>query len=278
MQDRDFVIKKIKKAIEKDQNVLLAYLFGSFAREYTTPLSDIDIAVLLKENSLIHFANTWSTIATALGMSEDKIDLLDLSKAPLSLKHKVIKEGIKLVDREDFQEKIVEEIVNRYPETSYLMNETYEEMIKNLDCKIDKETIQSRMSEILRCIATLEEEILNKPVEMVIKSRLHRIAMERCVHVVIEAMLDICRHIVSVKKLGLPTTYKDLVKLVADNDLIPQSMASQMEEYVVLRNILVHRYLQLDYEALYQEAGKLVATVKTFVEHINSLVMQEEIR
>jgi len=272
------IINGIKKAIEKDQNVLLAYVFGSFAREYTTPLSDIDIAVLLKENSLINFANTWSNIATAFGMSEDKIDLLDLSKAPISLKHKVIKEGIKLVDREDFQEKIVEEIVNKYPETSYLMNETYEEMIKNLDCKIDKETIQSRISEILRCIATLEEEILNKPVEMVIKSRLHRITMERSVHVIIEAMLDICRHIVAVKKLGLPTTYKELVKLVADNDLIPKSIASQIEEYVVLRNILVHRYLQIDYEALYQEAGKLVATVKTFVEYINSMFMQEEIR
>lgn len=162
-------------------------------------------------------------------------------------------------------------------ETNAIIN-GIKKAIKNLDGKIDKETIQSRISEILRCIATLEEEILNKPVEMVIKSRLHRITMERSVHVIIEAMLDICRHIVAVKKLGLPTTYKELVKLVADNDLIPKSIASQIEEYVVLRNILVHRYLQIDYEALYQEAGKLVATVKTFVEYINSMFMQEEIR
>jgi uncharacterized protein YutE (UPF0331/DUF86 family) len=73
---------------------------------------------------------------------------------------------------------------------------------------LNKELLKSRIGEILECIARLREDILSRPREQVVVSRLHRSSMERYVHVAIEAMLDACRHIVSAKKLRIPETYQ----------------------------------------------------------------------
>lgn len=49
-QDREKIINQLKKALAK-QPVKLAYLYGSYARGQETPKSDIDIAVIMNENS-----------------------------------------------------------------------------------------------------------------------------------------------------------------------------------------------------------------------------------
>jgi uncharacterized protein YutE (UPF0331/DUF86 family) len=99
--------------------------------------------------------------------------------------------------------------------------------------------------------------------------------MERYVHVAVEAMLDVCRHIVSAKKLGIPETYKDFVKLLRDNSILPFKLAARIEEYVGLRNILVYRYMVIDHERLYEEAKKLVKVAEDFVNIMESLLKKE---
>jgi predicted nucleotidyltransferase len=38
--------ERIKDTLEKEDDIVLAYLFGSYARDDTTSLSDIDIGIL----------------------------------------------------------------------------------------------------------------------------------------------------------------------------------------------------------------------------------------
>ncbi len=38
--------ERIKDILEKEKDIVLAYLFGSYARDDTTSLSDIDIGIL----------------------------------------------------------------------------------------------------------------------------------------------------------------------------------------------------------------------------------------
>jgi predicted nucleotidyltransferase len=80
------LIDKLKDALEKDENVLLAYLFGSRATGEASPISDFDVAVLLKDNSLVGMGRLLFSVSKALGVNEDAVDILDLSKAPLRLK------------------------------------------------------------------------------------------------------------------------------------------------------------------------------------------------
>ncbi|MBS7638719.1 nucleotidyltransferase domain-containing protein, partial [Candidatus Bathyarchaeota archaeon] len=64
----------MKRALEEDEDVLLAYLFGSRVRGKPSPMSDYDLAVLLKDSSLQAFAEVLSAASEALGVNEDKID------------------------------------------------------------------------------------------------------------------------------------------------------------------------------------------------------------
>jgi uncharacterized protein YutE (UPF0331/DUF86 family)/predicted nucleotidyltransferase len=268
-------LRKLREELLGDENVLLAYVFGSYVHGFTTPLSDVDVAVLMKDNSLRNLSDLWSRLAKALKINEDLLDLVDLARAPIHLKYRVVKDGFKLIDRGCFEEKLKEELISSYPEAKRLLDSTYEEAMRTLNCKVDKELLKSRIAEILECIAGLREDILSRPREQVAASRLHKSSMERYVHVAVEAMLDVCRHIVSAKKLGIPETYKDLVKLLRDNSILPFELAARIEEYVGLRNILVHRYMVVDHERLYEEARMLVKVAEDFVNTMESLLKKE---
>jgi uncharacterized protein YutE (UPF0331/DUF86 family)/predicted nucleotidyltransferase len=268
-------LSRLRGELLRDGNVLLAYVFGSCARGFETPLSDVDVAVLLKDNSLRRLSDLWGRLAKALGISEDLLDLVDLARAPLRLKRSIVERGLKLVDRGGFEEGLRRELVDNYPEARRLLDSEYEEGVKTLDCKVDRELLKSRVFEVLERVTALREDVLSRPREQVVASRLYRSSMERHVHVAIEAMLDACRHIVSAKKLGIPETYKDLVRLLRDNGMLPVELAAKMEGCVGLRNILVHRYMVIDHERLYEEAKMLIKVAEEFVNAMEGLLKRE---
>ena len=92
--------EKIEKAgdyLKARQDVAFAYLFGSFAEGRSTHLSDIDIAVYLKDRE---FADKRMEILGDLIdiLKTDKLDLVILNTAPLSLKMKIVQTKKLLAD------------------------------------------------------------------------------------------------------------------------------------------------------------------------------------
>ena len=80
---------KIFEVIQKEPQILFAYLFGSFATAKQNRLSDIDIAIYCKEK-----CDRWSILKNLLRVSERKIDLVDLKQVRNnSLLLDVIREG-----------------------------------------------------------------------------------------------------------------------------------------------------------------------------------------
>ena len=83
---------KIKKIFSQENNILLAYIFGSQLRGKIGPLSDYDFAILLSQkpsfqykyklkNKLVNFLDT------------GQVDLVILNDAPVELKYKIIVTG-----------------------------------------------------------------------------------------------------------------------------------------------------------------------------------------
>lgn len=94
------MIKKIEKdrlnEIFKKNQVVLAYLFGSVAKNKTGSLSDIDIAVLLDEKvpSVQHFDRKLAIMGQLSDLFKtDNIDVVLLNETPPLLTHRIIKEG-----------------------------------------------------------------------------------------------------------------------------------------------------------------------------------------
>ncbi|WP_097027888.1 type VII toxin-antitoxin system MntA family adenylyltransferase antitoxin [Clostridium peptidivorans] len=103
--------------------IAAAYLFGSFHNKNTTPLSDIDIAILFYSNidndemNIIE-SNIYEDLTKFL--KTDEIDLMNLNTAPLNMQYGVLKskEFLYCGDKDfivDFESNIILEYLDFKP-------------------------------------------------------------------------------------------------------------------------------------------------------------------
>jgi predicted nucleotidyltransferase len=71
-----------------DPHIIFAYIFGGLARERQNPLSDVDLAVYVKDARKIDYLELFGNIANIIGT--DEIDLVVLNAAPISLAGRIL--------------------------------------------------------------------------------------------------------------------------------------------------------------------------------------------
>ncbi len=84
----------------KDRNIVFAYLFGGLIKDRFNPLSDVDLALYLKERKKFDYLETFRKISKTLETEE--IDLIILNNAPLSLAGRILQNRKILVDKVPF--------------------------------------------------------------------------------------------------------------------------------------------------------------------------------
>lgn len=88
-------LHRLPQVFSEHPEVVIAYLFGSFAKGEVKPLSDIDIAYLLdlhpSEDPLDKDLELQAVISRVLGT--DEVDCYLLNKAPLPFQYEVIRTG-----------------------------------------------------------------------------------------------------------------------------------------------------------------------------------------
>ena len=113
--------------------LLLCYVFGSYATSNTSTLSDLDIAVLadheLTLKELIDLTERLQAI-----LQEDAIDLVDLRTVPLTLIHRVLRDGRCLFAR-DLGTKVEHEMrwETLYLDAEPLRRQSFEALEKRLE-------------------------------------------------------------------------------------------------------------------------------------------------
>lgn len=92
---------RLAAALDREP-VAAAYLFGSQATGAPGPLSDVDVAVALTAHSGEATPDVRADIlAVAIdALGTDEVDLVLLDRAPPLLRHRVLKDGVLLVDRD----------------------------------------------------------------------------------------------------------------------------------------------------------------------------------
>lgn len=97
------LIKKLRRPLEQDKDILFAYLYGSSGNDHDLFGSDIDVAVYLKPSDLKEYVKKDEQL-TALLVSQlrtDKIDLRVLNALPLLLKYNILRDGILIFSRDE---------------------------------------------------------------------------------------------------------------------------------------------------------------------------------
>ena len=81
-------------------DIVFAYLFGSYAKRKQTHLSDIDIAVYMKYDNQAFDQKLEILSDLSKKLEADDIDLVILNKAPISLLTKILPNKIILIDKD----------------------------------------------------------------------------------------------------------------------------------------------------------------------------------
>lgn len=269
-------LESLRELLSKHDEVILAYLFGSMAEEGFSA-HDIDLALKLEsQDSLGVMATITGEIARILKVPEDRVDIVDVDRADLPLKHKVLTHGIKLVNKRDAESPLISDVIENYP----VYNMDYEYLCSlwlKEDPRIDKKLLLKRLDELLRNITMMKEKYVGKDASWLLTDLERAYAFERVMHRAIEAILDICRHIVSAKRLGLAEYYSDYPMRIAEANLMGSQMAASISNLAKLRNILIHEYTELNYERLLHEAGKLANELSPkFTEWLRNFLTKEE--
>jgi predicted nucleotidyltransferase len=95
------LVKLLSDTLSEPRGLVCAYLFGSHARGDETPASDIDVALLLEQDPPRTLEGLQLDLADELAGAVDRpVDLVVLNRAPADLIHRVLRDGILLLDRD----------------------------------------------------------------------------------------------------------------------------------------------------------------------------------
>jgi predicted nucleotidyltransferase len=128
---KDILIDNIKEVVEKDKEVLFAYLYGSSIFQSIPFDSDIDVAVYLKPSDIKSYIVKEEGLTSALiaKLHTDKIDLRILNTVPFLLEYNVLKEGIPIFVRDESERVDFEiRVMNRFFELKPYLDE-YKRML-----------------------------------------------------------------------------------------------------------------------------------------------------
>lgn len=75
---------------------------------------------------------------------------------------------------------------------------------------------------------------------------------ERWTQVAAETCIDLANHVIADRGLPTPNTYREAFEILAKHGVIEPELASRMGAWAGLRNLLVHVYLEVDHQRLYE--------------------------
>ncbi|MEX2704398.1 MAG: nucleotidyltransferase domain-containing protein [Candidatus Freyrarchaeum guaymaensis] len=118
------VAKRVGECLEKNHNVVFAYVYGSHARGEASRFSDLDVAVFLKDSGHESYMELLSTLPVDEGV---EFDVRVLNNAPPLFKYNVIREGTLLFVKD---KKVHEEFVYNTLVSALELKETLTRMRK----------------------------------------------------------------------------------------------------------------------------------------------------
>ncbi len=91
-------------------------------------------------------------------------------------------------------------------------------------------------------------------------------AIERYLQISLECCVDIGEMIISREGLKKPETYREIMKILGEEKIIPKKFANEFAEAIKFRNLLVHMYERI-------EVGKLSYYLKNNLDDFNKFAL-----
>ena len=136
---------------------------------------------------------------------------------------------------------------------------------------VKQELVAARLEKVREYLKTLKS-IQKYDVEKFKSDVFIHATAERYLQLVIECLLDIGNHVISDKGFRKPDTYAEVFEILAQNHVIQKKLYEQIEGMTAFRNILVHDYLRLDLERVYQVLQQKVQHIEKLAQVFGRLI------
>ncbi len=136
---------------------------------------------------------------------------------------------------------------------------------------IDRETLARYMQELEGYLGRLAELQRYPEEEFLSDWRIHDLA-DRQLHLTLETFLTVGETLITGCGFRKPDTYADIPRILYENKVIGKQLRDDLVNLARFRNVLVHDYLSLDHERVYQHVhtdakiiGEFISAIKQFV-------------
>lgn len=100
-------------------------------------------------------------------------------------------------------------------------------------------------------------------------------AIERSLEVLLEAVIDTGRLVIAIKQLPRATTNTEVFDILGKNNIISKPLVESIRGIGGMRNVLIHDYIDIDYEKIYNVLNRLTE-IQQFAEEITASLESEE--
>ncbi len=99
---------------------------------------------------------------------------------------------------------------------------------------------------------------------------------ERWMHLAAECALDLANHLIADRGWRTPTTNRETFRVLAENGALPGDLAGRMEGWAGFRNILVHLYLEIDQDTVFDILTRDLDELRAYAAKLAELAFGEE--
>ena len=236
-------------------NVLMAFVFGSYAKGRETSESDIDIAVYFRpagrnveweeRRDYEDEDRIWSDVEKITGINTD---LVVLNTASSTLAWSVIREGIPIVIKDRCC--YLKFFLTVSSAAEYFREFTREFWaIKQRSLSL----MEADRDRLIRVLDFLETELADHPAfdgidqhSYETESTLRR-NVERWTENIVNASIDIAKILLASEKQRMPQTYRETLEELSLLEGFSRETSERLAGFAKLRNILAHEYLDIRY-------------------------------
>lgn len=112
-----------------------------------------------------------------------------------------------------------------------------------------KPEITDKLADLKKYVGLLAE-YRKKSREEIARDMTLRGAVERYLQLAIETVLEIGEMIIAAEALKKPETYREVIEILGNEGVIEKRFAQKLAPIAGLRNMLIHRYDEIDIEEL----------------------------
>lgn len=272
-------IKLLKDYFSKRQEVSMAFVFGSYAKDCEMKESDFDIAVYFKpdgktveweeEKEYPGEDQIWTDVEKIVGIDTD---LVVLNRAKPTVAFDILKTGLPLAIKD----------LNFFLEFYLIISreaEDFRQFIKDywLVYQRSKSLSEEDKAKLIERIHFLDLEIQefsdyqSLDFKTYQEDKFQRRNVERWIETLVIAAIDVAKIVLASDKKRMPSTYKEVLLNFGFLAGFSELESAKFAQFAKLRNILAHEYLDIRFSRIkkfIQEAKPLYEKLIDFTKNL----------